>query len=838
MVYARLFFAIGVIALFVACGGDSSSGAKDTDKAAEPAEASDIVADTFDDLPVCTDKREGATAYVKDEKNAYVCADGDWTVDDNEDVISGPDPESSSSEGLSSSSSKTVDKDPTSSSEEFALTDMAISGVTQKGPFLKGSKVTVYELESGHTLSQTGNTFATTIQSDDGKFKLNARTMVSQYIELHAEGYYRNEVTGDNSKSQLALYALTDASKREGGVVNINLLTHLEYFRVIYLVKQKKMKVFEAKKKVQQEILNAFYVNDEIASFEDLDIFSSGDGNAALLAISVLMQSNLDEAKLSELLTNFASVIEENGKWDDETTKAKIADWARSKDLADSLAVIRGNITKWKLGDVPDFEKYFRNFWYVNYGLGTCGSNNNGEVSATKNELSNTYGTETRFICKSGAWVESNDIEKDTYQWAVGEDGEIKTGDVTKTKKYIYDGKLKKWRAATPIEVALGCCTETRAADIEHNTGKMDGIWYICKNREWQSTNSITVDTQGWGNGSDGELKKGNITDDIYKYDEALGKWVMATSNDTTLKLMACTTNRFGEIGQSPTDHAYYICKNFDWLIAQEIEYDTYGEKCTSAEVGKVITGVKISTNKYYCTANGWISLGSGWSWDVPKEARLNPEITYGNLTDSRDGKTYKMIKIGDLTWMAENLNYYDANDWNVKTKSWCYGQSDNGNSATCDVAGRLYTWAAAIDSVKLYADKGEVCGYEKYCTLPDTVYGICPPGWHLPSKAEWENLITAAGGSSTAGSALKSLTGWYRRGNGTDALGFSGLPAGIRHDSGFGYEGSFAHFWTATECDDWSAYFLTMFDDSEEAYQTNNSKANAFSVRCVKNQQ
>ena len=759
---------IAVTAMLAACGGDSSSGTKDTELA------------------------EGSSAYEVP------------------DVV--------------------------------AVKDKSISGVSQKGPFVTGSAVKLYELD-GATYAQTGKSFTGKIASDDGKFSIVSVTLASQYAVLEANGYFRNEVTGKKSSGTITLNALTDLSDREK--VNINLLTHLEYERALYLVGTG-INVLAAKKQAEAEIFNAFGIQGEFANSEDLDIFSKGEGNAALLAFSVLMLRDLSEADLTELLTKFATDIEKDGAWDDEATKAKIADWAQVKDLAGTLATIRSNIEKWNLGSVPEFEKYVRNFWYTNYGLGACGTTNKGEVMATKNELSTTYGTQMRFICKNGAWVEASDIEKDTYQWVAGEDGEIKVGDVTKTRKYDYDGTLKKWRDATTVEAALGGCTETREADISLNTGKVNGIWYICKNREWKSTNNITVDTQGWIKGSDGDLQKGDSTDVMYKYDEALGKWVTATKNDTTLKLMGCTTNRVGEIGKSSTDDVYYVCKSYsdswngtsgyDWQIAQEIDYDTYGEKCTSAEVGKTVNGVVTSTNKYYCTANGWVSLMGGWSWEVPKEARLNPEITYGTMTDSRDKKKYKTVTIGDQTWMAENLNYADSvTTPSLLKRSWCY----NNVAANCDVAGRLYTWAAAIDSVKLAtdADNPQDCGYGKTCTLPATVQGICPTGWHLPSQSEWNVLFTVVGGSSAAGKALKSQSGWYSNGNGTDAFGFSALPAGGRNIAGFfDDDGYYAYFWSASESYGSLAYYMDLYYSYEDANLSFNFVNNAFSVRCVEN--
>ena len=847
MNFTKLFVgAFALSAMLVACGDDSTS-AKDTDRSEEV--YSDLVVETFDDLPVCSDNRDGVTAYVKDEKTAYICTDGSWVPEEETSSSSIASTSSSSWQALSSSlrndnSSSSSETTQSSSSfvyeqnssaydqpEVVAVNNKTVSGVSQKGPFVTGSAVKLYELD-GTTYAQTGKSFTGKIASDDGKFSVASVTLASQYALLEANGYFRNEVSGTKSSGTITLNALTDLSDREK--VNINLLTHLEYERALYLIGTG-INVPSAKKQAEAEIFNAFGIQGEFANSEDLDIFSSGDGNAALLAFSVLMLRNLSEADLTELLTKFATDIEKDGSWDDEATKTNIADWAQETDLAGDLAAIRSNVEGWNLGTVPDFEKYVRNFWYTNYGLGDCDKGREGEVIATQNELSTTYGSQMRFICKSGAWVEASDIEKDTYRWEAGEDGEIKTGDVTE-KKYDYDAKLKQWRAATTVEAALGGCTETREADISLNTGKVNGTWYICKSREWVSTNNITVDTQGWIKGSDGDLQKGDSTDVIYKYDEALGEWVTANHNDTTLGLMGCTTNRTGEIGKSSSNDIYYVCKSMIWQTAQEIDYDTYGEKCTSAEVGTIITGKVTETNKYYCSETGWISL-MGWSWDIPKEARLNPEITYGSMTDSRDGKSYKTVIIGTQTWMAENLNYADSvTTASLKGKSLCF----KNVAKNCDLAGRLYTWAAAIDSVKLANDVMNPldCGYGKTCGLSGTVQGICPSGWHLPSRDEWDTLITAVGGSSTAGTVLKSQTGWtaYVGITNEDAFGFSALPAGERTNyGGYSLGGSEAYFWSSTENGSSDAYRMYLYSYKDNAYLSDIDKNYGHSVRCVK---
>ena len=250
------------------------------------------------------------------------------------------------------------------------------------------------------------------------------------------------------------------------------------------------------------------------------------------------------------------------------------------------------------------------------------------------------------------------------------------------------------------------------------------------------------------------------------------------------------------------------------------------------------------SEDKVNCSA--LLEGETGWSWNVPKECRFNPDIDYGSMTDERDGKTYKTVKIGDQTWMAENLNYYDASDLNVKEKSWCFGKKDNGDSSTCDVAGRFYTWAAAIDSVKLAndADNPLECGYDKFCNLTGTVQGICPPGWHLPNNTEWQAFLMAVGGRSTAGKVLKSQTGWndYKgtSGNGTDAFGFTALPAGFRFCDGgdFLEEGKYTYFWSSVEYErdretNANNVYVYYYGDNANLYFY--PKIYAFSVRCVK---
>ena len=171
-----------------------------------------------------------------------------------------------------------------------------------------------------------------------------------------------------------------------------------------------------------------------------------------------------------------------------------------------------------------------------------------------------------------------------------------------------------------------------------------------------------------------------------------------------------------------------------------------------------------------------------GFDWSLPKQSYFNPNIKYDSIVDSRDGKVYKTVKIGNQVWMAENLNYSDS----VKTPSLvgrtgCYVVDD----PDCKWSGRGYSWAAAIDSVALANDPENpvMCGHNRVCNFTSHVRGICPEGWHLPDTTEWNNLFAAVGGRDVAGLHLKAKMGWHSDSNGVDDYGFSAIATDFSVD-------------------------------------------------------
>ena len=180
--------------------------------------------------------------------------------------------------------------------------------------------------------------------------------------------------------------------------------------------------------------------------------------------------------------------------------------------------------------------------------------------------------------------------------------------------------------------------------------------------------------------------------------------------------------------------------------------------------------------------------------------------IVFGSFTDSRDDQTYKTVVIGEQVWMAQNLNYECE-------KSYCY----NNSFENCDKYGRFYDWSMAQD--------------------------ICPKGWHLPDTAEWNELIDYAGGMRVAGLSLRSVSGW-KQGivKGTDAYGFSALPAGRRDSEGTFTEGywnypEYTYYWSSVDYGNDYGYCVYVTSLMDVAGQTFYYKNDYRSVRCVRDE-
>jgi uncharacterized protein (TIGR02145 family) len=147
-----------------------------------------------------------------------------------------------------------------------------------------------------------------------------------------------------------------------------------------------------------------------------------------------------------------------------------------------------------------------------------------------------------------------------------------------------------------------------------------------------------------------------------------------------------------------------------------------------------------------------------------------NGKIT-GTTIDLIDAKQYKIVQIGGQMWLAENVK---RTPFPASNPHECYG----GTAANCDAHGYLYDWAAVMGLPPPCNGTDEGCPPQR----PAGLYGgICPSGFGIPKRADWERLIEYAGGGDVAGGRLKSASGWSNNGNGTDSYGFNALPSGYK---------------------------------------------------------
>ena len=202
----------------------------------------------------------------------------------------------------------------------------------------------------------------------------------------------------------------------------------------------------------------------------------------------------------------------------------------------------------------------------------------------------------------------------------------------------------------------------------------------------------------------------------------------------------------------------------------------------------------------------------------------LNPDIQYGCFMDSRDKQYYVTVKIGDHTWMAENLGYSSCLAYSTKD-SWC-GYSSQGFQER-NQGGYLYSWDIAM------ADTN--CTTGSLCKPRGQVRGICPEGFHLPSYWEWQDLFHAVGGDSIAARELKSAEVWEGTGKGTNKYGFSVIPNAARYGTaGFSQVNNAAVFWTSIELGPLSILSTGFTSRNEINSWMFENKEFSFSIRCL----
>jgi alpha-tubulin suppressor-like RCC1 family protein len=203
----------------------------------------------------------------------------------------------------------------------------ADGGVAQKGPLIKGSPVTVQELDAN--LAPTGKQYTFQTISDLGNFETPVR-FGSKYLSVSASGYYFNESTGKLSDGLVVLRGIVNLETDK--ILNVNLLTTLAFQRIEKLVRQDRLAFDSAKKQAEREVLTSLGIpsNGIQDSFGMLDIAAGTDGARVLAAASSLFAYGNTAGNLSQLIADFQSDLSDDGKVSDIATLLTLSASARS----------------------------------------------------------------------------------------------------------------------------------------------------------------------------------------------------------------------------------------------------------------------------------------------------------------------------------------------------------------------------------------------------------------------------------------------------------------------------------------------------------------------------
>lgn len=365
-----------------------------------------------------------------------------------------------------------------------------ISGVAE-GPFLQGSSVKVSSVDI-KTMTETAEAASVKVSSKLGAYSASGN-LTSAIASIEVSGKFLNTSTGETDGTT-TLKAFVDMRDNKS-TANVNILTTLAYGRIQYLVSQLGLSFTAAKSRAEKEVLAALGVKQDSTRFEDISIYDRNGAAANLLAVTVLMISERTAEDQNTLLATISYDIAADGKWDDPAIKASVADIAYTLDIGYPRFVIED----WNSNvDIEYFKGMSDYVWAEQYGLGSCGPNNQKEVKPNANSASRNAGA--MFLCVDSAWQVASETYMADYfaSQLFGPCTDAKAGEMQANAEGNYFiCKRNTWFVATEADMMSSAVTAAKGACNEANAGKVvshDSKYFMCVSSVWTKLDKTPID--------------------------------------------------------------------------------------------------------------------------------------------------------------------------------------------------------------------------------------------------------------------------------------------------------------------------------------------------------
>ncbi|MCF0224194.1 MAG: hypothetical protein HUK20_07985 [Fibrobacter sp.] len=540
-----------------------------------------------DNLPTCSTQKGlsgtnniGVKMYVEKEDAYYVCTESGWKVSNSSDVII--------------------------AGSELSIKNATVTGsINALGPIAICSPVEIRELAyspATESFKYTGFIVTDSSINNSGDYVSPKVNFYSPYVEVTANGVFKDAVTGEDMEDSLELKAFANLESSQE--VKVSVYSTLVAARIKRLVNSDynfDAAVLQANKEIMQNF--GFKASDNL--------------EAIALGVAILLRGHPDDTKttLSEMIGNMSKDFASDGKIQDDAAMVKFADYAfnleylkyRDEDTDEpllKLSDIRNNLENWSNDSVPAFESVLTRFWNHIYGLEKCSAAKKDVVQ--QNAATTSDSAETYFTCDmtlgEGAWRLSTLFERDTVGLGNDEDGALSTGNGVLDTTYIFDttgtgiGEAMRWKYADSITIVIGeGCSDNEDVLESFQMTKdknKNNNFYVCKDRQWVPTDTTTyvigylcnkelVDTpEKYGKNEDKKFFRcKEVAEDVFMWYPTTEEIYMALDAKAD-----CDTTDFVKV-----DKANLVCtdyEKYEFRKANELEEEV-SKPCTPYNIGK-----------------------------------------------------------------------------------------------------------------------------------------------------------------------------------------------------------------------------------------------------------